>query len=289
MEYTSLPLPRIDPSVTGYSAGNAYTCALAAWLSYFQDDPLLERCRHFGMERILELSRPPNHGVLLGIDGVFIVAFRGTDERADLQTNVAALPTATTWGRVHNGFQKATDSFWPELPIHVGDASARAQPIWLSGHSLGGAIATLATAKLTADSGLNIQSLYTFGQPPAGYIKFTKRLRTELSGRYFRIVNHRDAVVEMGGLGGFSKHAGQLRYFDRCGSLHTEPNVADSLVEAAVEVGSILSSFGSLLRGKTHAYVQHATRPVTSHFMAHYLQLLSRQLEQTAAGGDRKN
>jgi len=70
----------------------------------------------------------------------------------------------------------------------------------VTGHSLGGALATLGAADL-ADEGYNVSS-YTFGSPRVGNYNFS-RLYGKLVPNTFRLVNNRDIVptvplVEMG-------------------------------------------------------------------------------------------
>jgi triacylglycerol lipase len=218
LESKELPKPRIDGSRTSYDHQHAYACAIAAWMAYFQGRELAEYCKDFGLTVIAEIDRPPDFCVVLGGPGFRIVAFRGTDERADWWTNLLFVPKKTPWGRVHKGFQSSTDSLWPDVVEHIRDAGERQVSLWIAGHSLGGAMAMLAAARLMTEGETLIHGIYTYGQPPAGYVGFARRFKRELNDRYFRFVNHRDpgAIVGVGS----ASHAGQLRYFDIYGTLH---------------------------------------------------------------------
>lgn len=165
------------------------------------------------------------------------MAFRGTDERADWWTNLRLIPETTPWGRVHQGFQQAANAFWPELAQHAREATERQERLWITGHNLGGAMAMLAAARLTAEEGTDLDGLYTYGQSPAAYRRFARRVQRTLQDRYFRFVNYRDAVVHLA-LGELSEHVGQLFYFDRQGVLHDGPSFWSQL--SCLELSSVI-------------------------------------------------
>ena len=64
---------------------------------------------------------------------------------------------------------------------------------------------------------LELAGLYTFGQPPVGTIRFCSKFEKQFPNRFFRFVNHTDAVSGTPIL--FRKHVGELRYFDTSGAL----------------------------------------------------------------------
>jgi triacylglycerol lipase len=68
-------------------------------------------------------------------------------------------------------------------------AKSGGRRVWLAGHSLGGALATLAAAHLGGDA---VQGLYTYGCPRVGDAKFTSVL-PETS--HFRFAHREDWVV----------------------------------------------------------------------------------------------
>jgi triacylglycerol lipase len=76
-------------------------------------------------------------------------------------------------------------------------AGTECRQLWLTGHSLGGALAMLAANELfsRAERGAApIAGVYTFGQPRVGNAGFRDAYDTLLKGRTFRIV-HGDDVV----------------------------------------------------------------------------------------------
>jgi pimeloyl-ACP methyl ester carboxylesterase len=109
--------------------------------------------------------------------GPRFVVFRGTDSGSvdDLLTDLNAIPTQ--WrGRhtVHRGFADAYDSLREQLPSR-GDGSSE---VVLTGHSLGGALATLALEDLPGSR------LVTWGAPRVGDRPFVHSLRAASIERF---------------------------------------------------------------------------------------------------------
>ena len=98
--------------------------------------------------------------------------------------------------RAHTGFAESANSIWPTI-LEVIKKSGDNTTIWFAGHSLGGAVATLAAFLTSATFGENrIGGLYTIGQPRvfaegAATKKFTKTLRDD---RIFRVYRSIDPV-----------------------------------------------------------------------------------------------
>ncbi len=126
--------------------------------------------------------------------GMAVVAFRGTQQIRDWMTNLDAATTPLRsdnpenmelLANVHEGFNKALLSVYDQIEQHLeGDHDL---PLYVTGHSLGGALATLATWYL---SGEKLAACYTFGAPRSGDDGLTDRFRTPI----YRIVNGADPV-----------------------------------------------------------------------------------------------
>ncbi len=208
-----------DSGADGYDPKNALGCARLSCLAY-HPDKVNEKAVAWGFTRVGIFPRGHYYGFSVGSGDFVIVAFRGTVLRdaRDWLTDFDALPMKEPWGTVHRGFMEAANLFWPELPERLKEFSDGSQTVWLTGHSLGGAIATLATARLAADGARNIRGLYTFGQPPVGDAAFGNALLQHLGSRYFRVVNSVDAVAAAEILS--LRHVGAVRYFDLKEKLH---------------------------------------------------------------------
>ena len=79
----------------------------------------------------------------------------------------------------------------------LADWQAGDKPIWIAGHSLGGALAVLAALDLTLNRKLPVQGVYTFGQPRVGDRTFARSVKKTLGDRMVRFVNNRDVVPQV--------------------------------------------------------------------------------------------
>lgn len=139
-------------------------------------------------------------------DEALIVAFRGTRlddwvmpffqspgitlNWADVSTDSRFLLRALEPGvLVHEGFLAAYAAIEGRLALIMDKAAQAGKAVWLCGHSLGGALATIAAFKHRA----SVQGLYTFGSPRVGSGAFGSVLTASL-GNIYRFVHHRDAV-----------------------------------------------------------------------------------------------
>ena len=90
-------------------------------------------------------------------------------------------------------------SVWGQLERYL--PCAEGLPVFITGHSLGGALATLAAANL---SGRSLATCYTFGAPRVGDKRFSDCLRTPV----YRVVNPLDTVPLVPGWWRGYRHAG---------------------------------------------------------------------------------
>jgi triacylglycerol lipase len=143
-----------------------------------------------------------------------ILAFRGTepDEFSDIKADLNALPDRANNGHglVHNGFQEEVNKVWDEV-MKVLNKELKDRRLYICGHSLGGAMATIATSRLTG----RVTCLYTYGSPRAGTKSFVKSFNTP----HYRHVNNNDIVpkVPFAFLG--YRHHGTLRYINFYGNI----------------------------------------------------------------------
>ena len=96
--------------------------------------------------------------------------------------------------RVHRGFQEAYEAVHPRLLAWLEASDARSQELVLAGHSLGGALSTLAAVKLQ-HLGWRVSAVVTFGSPRVGHEGFKELYqRMELHTCTARFANQRDPV-----------------------------------------------------------------------------------------------
>lgn len=114
-------------------------------------------------------------------DGTLFIAFRGTEGRRDWRTNLRSWMTRAPGGLgwVHSGFLAAwrgiRDVMYPEIVSGVGpSAIGKISNVVVCGHSLGGALATLAALDLSRTCGADRVTCVTFGSPRVGGRSFCK-------------------------------------------------------------------------------------------------------------------
>lgn len=157
-----------------------------------------------------------------------VIAFRGTEPSrtsdlfADLATWKAPLGKRgwpADWGSVHSGFLDAFSEVEPLLMIKLRELEGSDVPIWITGHSLGGALATLMAARVlrAEDEGLHVRlrGVYTFGSPRVGNAGFASKFEAELRSHgvsAIRVRNDDDPVTAIpDALLGYT-HVGRLAF-----------------------------------------------------------------------------
>lgn len=140
-----------------------------------------------------------------------IIAFRGTKGFGDWVGNLKVLGFKTeNYGMVHKGFYDAFHDVRPQLmPV-----LPTAKPIWLTGHSLGGALASIAAAEWIDK--FDINGIFTYGQPRLGDDDFIEAIKGAYADKFFRFVNDDDIVTRIPP--GY-RHVGRLIHFDSDGSI----------------------------------------------------------------------
>jgi len=122
-----------------------------------------------------------------------VLAFRGTEAMSikDIKADAkASITQCETGGKIHSGFDTAFRKV--HLPIQNklnNSDSLRDKPLFITGHSLGGALATIAAKKLSHRSG--IAACYTFGSPRVGDDEWITDIKTAV----YRVVNAADCVT----------------------------------------------------------------------------------------------
>jgi hypothetical protein len=191
-------------NATNFDLANARACAQASADAYRQStvsDPATD-----------------THCLVMASPDYVVVAFRGTNsirnwitdarfERTELSHRLNATPDC----KVHAGFLAAFDSIIGPLSDYLKKVGCCARdgrgPIFITGHSLGGALAILAVTALRPM--YNVAQVYTFGQPRVGNAAFKRlyeagvqasactavdTLKRELQPNTFRLVYQEDIV-----------------------------------------------------------------------------------------------
>ncbi|WP_437879744.1 lipase family protein [Pseudomonas sp. LRF_L74] len=128
-----------------------------------------------------------------GRQGEMLLAFRGTDSGADVLTDLnAGLQRGPSTWPVHAGFNETFNSLRGELDSFMRGRNP--STVHCVGHSLGGALATLAADHLS-ELGVAGIKLYTFGSPRVGVAGFSRHLSQKLGSKnIYRVFHSADPV-----------------------------------------------------------------------------------------------
>jgi predicted lipase len=206
---------------------NAQFLAQASNLAYEAEAEGSRRFREeLGMDARL-FSVGNTQAYLAVNDDHIVVAFRGTESPATIEglkdcllsdaANLLIVPegrlgtdlaAAGVGARFHQGFVNAIDAIWePLFAAVVAEREKKDRPIWLTGHSLGGALALLA-AWLFRRKFIAIHQIYTFGGPMIGNKDAIQALDKEYAGKIFRYVNGPDPVPQLPTMSLLGNHYG---------------------------------------------------------------------------------
>lgn len=207
---------------------------------------------------------------------VALIAFRGTSNPGQWLRDVRFIPIESEWGRVHAGFKGGIEIAEPDL-VAFEKAAVDAKHVWVTGHSLGGALAVMAAAHLKR-RGISA-ALYTYGQPRVGLSGFADRFEQELSDKLIRFVNQSDIVPRVPP-GIFYRHMGMVKHIvsnGEGGSFGLEAIAETTLDETEKEPLSeeefaVLQE--SLKQPGTEAF-EGALPWISDHSMTEYVRLLT--------------
>ena len=195
---------------------NAAALAAAAEFAYSPEAEAKPKFRaELGLNARL-ISSGNTQVYLAGNDEHLVVAFRGTEAPTSLEglkdwlltdaANLLIVPegrlgtdlaAAGVGARFHQGFVDAIADIWEQVYAAVDqEMKAAERPLWITGHSLGGALALLA-GWLFLRRTVAVHQIYTFGGPMIGNDRATLSFDREFAGKVFRYVNLPDPVPKL--------------------------------------------------------------------------------------------
>lgn len=126
---------------------------------------------------------------------IAILAFRGTeaslkDIKADVKANLVEVNNKNRKFLIHEGYLGQFKSLEQKITEDLNSTSLAGLQLFITGHSLGGALAITAVKYLANDI---TGACYTFGSPPVGTKEFDRDIKTPI----YRIVNHVDLVPRL--------------------------------------------------------------------------------------------
>jgi triacylglycerol lipase len=190
----------------------ALVAAQLAAYAYMNEKPATTAAKKLGFTSVKLVANDGAEMLVVKNSKELWFAFRGT-EPSKLNDVLADLNviknTAMAGGKVHGGFQKEVNDLWMEVLSHVDHNSQLKKPkaIYLCGHSLGAAMATIASTRLNGQ----VEHLYTFGSPRVGGPLFVKNIQCKHS----RFMNNNDIVARIPPAWLGFRHHGEMIYFDK--------------------------------------------------------------------------
>lgn len=211
----------LTKAATGeFSSRAAIVLALASARSYWKKSQVCRELLRAGVR--FQRIKAGSHVADITTDGeVGIVSFRGTDDVKDWLANLSMDRVSWRGNRVHRGFHDAESRLARRL---LKAMSVSVSTWWITGHSLGGSIATLFAYRLR-QLGHDVAGLYTFGSPRVGDRCFAAQHDWLLKDRHYRVVHNSDVVPRVP-LPWRFRHCGTQVLINRRAELLIEPSLS---------------------------------------------------------------
>ena len=157
---------------------------------------LINELQLLNMNLLETYDKNGSQAILLSYDDYLVLAFRGTEPTSVKDIRSDAEGNKTPWvkddeskGFIHSGFKKAYEQIGSQIQDRLNEEDCRDKPLFITGHSLGGSLATIATKALNHQG--KIAACYTFGCPRVGDATWIGDIKDPL----YRVVNAADAVT----------------------------------------------------------------------------------------------
>jgi hypothetical protein len=154
----------------------------------------------FAQVKLLESKAHGVQGFVATSERMNLVVFRGTHSLEGVLTDskflIQSALTDGLPGGVHQGFGVAYRSVASVLGDVLVSKERKSLPTFFVGHSLGGALATLASLDMNK-RGVNVSGVVTLGEPRVGNSTFAAESEKILVGKKKRFVNANDVVPHL--------------------------------------------------------------------------------------------
>ena len=180
-------------------------------IAYDQPNIATEKYKALGYAQVKYIDYHGAQCYVVWSTSTIVVCFRGTEPSQwnDVKADLRAWPEKEETGRVHKGFNTEVAKIIDRIEITLQQMRG-AKALYLTGHSLGGAMATIAAGKLE-----HVNFLCTFGSPRTGWGQYVKNITC----RHVRFVNNNDIVPSVPPSFLMYKHHGELMYINYYGNI----------------------------------------------------------------------
>jgi hypothetical protein len=191
-----------NEDTSGHTKSNAMWMAELSALAYHDEDYVEKQLKSWGYGDFIWITSPESENtdtvafLATGPNHV-VISFRGTSSLENLITDLTFSKVDSPYGRgkIHRGFMKAYASVQIALNSAVDDLG-QGHVLFVTGHSLGAALAQLAAYDLAA-KGNDVAAVYVFGSPRVGNKDFASAYNQRLEDRTFLHINNKDLVTRV--------------------------------------------------------------------------------------------
>mmetsp|Transcript_28409 Transcript_28409/g.68256 ORF Transcript_28409/g.68256 Transcript_28409/m.68256 type:complete len:705 (-) Transcript_28409:101-2215(-) len=179
------------------------------------------------------LARFKGQQLVEGVDSGCVIIFRGTNgaKQRSLNNECSLTPFDDGDGvvTVHWGFNTIWNSIKHDLAKGLEESGCRNELLFITGHSLGGGISSLAAYALQVKMGFHVAKVYAFAGPRVGRWGYAEEFNKHFNGPnqpvFFRVTHYNDMVPHLppSGAGvmygcsyGFTHHAVEIYYHKKC-------------------------------------------------------------------------
>lgn len=148
---------------------------------------------------------------IIRADDICVLCFRGTEPSSAINflTDASVQPKDfLSMGHIHGGFHRNVRAVWSDVAEQIQDAiddpneHRKLKSLYITGHSLGAAMAVVAAAIIFGDDAFThwrpfVRGIYTYGQPMVGDKEFAKSCEPRFGDMLFRHVYDHDLVARM--------------------------------------------------------------------------------------------
>jgi hypothetical protein len=211
-----------------FDVGTGRSLAWLSQLAYETDEPdkIRDMLKAWGMRLVGGLISQDANFTVLPIAstqcfvaagrGATIITFAGTDPLklpnwiSDFDTRPSATGTA-------EGYQTASNAVWPQLSALLSNLAPDEKEVFVTGHSLGGALAIITANRIISDRLTDVSAVYTFGMPRPGSADFAASYNKDLGTCTYRLVHGEDLVPTVAPSDIGFHHVGRYLHCDRGG------------------------------------------------------------------------
>jgi|TARA_B110000438_G_C15819586_1_gene653715 triacylglycerol lipase len=188
-----------------YDAKTALSMAVLCDLAYRNGSAIKAGAKQLGFDscdfiNVRKAKDIDTQCFIAGNEQDIVVVFRGSDDVNDWFANFQAVHDPGPLTKTHEGFQDALFPSVIQVTNSIDHMNDNEQRIWVTGHSLGGALCSLYAAMMF-EAGYTVYGIYTFASPRPGDDALATALDHEMmtqgKGPHHRVMNEKDVVPHL--------------------------------------------------------------------------------------------